>query len=204
MRHAGLGRQAELRPSAGRLRPLRAVDLPAVLRIQREAYGDGYQESAAVLGRKLQLAPQGCWGAEAGGELIAYLFAHPWWREVPPPLHVPLERLPAAADSLFVHDLAVSARARGGGLAAGLLARVARRARADGHRWLNLVALADAVGYWRRHGFVPVAGGGPLPAGYGEGALFMQCRLAGHESAEADPDRARWRCGGAGRGCTGS
>lgn len=154
------------------LRPLRAADLPAVLAIQRAAYGDGYQESAAVLGRKLALAPQACWLAHAGEGALGYVFAHPWDGAGAPPLHAPLATLPAAADRGFVHDLAVSPAARGLGVAAALFARVREWSCAAGHRGMRLVALADAVPFWARHGFraLPAA----LPAGYGDGARLME------------------------------
>ncbi len=157
-----------------RLRPMKASDLPAVMRIQRAAYGDAYQESAAVLGRKLELAPDGCWLAERGGEPAAYVFAHPWRADAPPPLHAPLAALPDQADCVFMHDLAVAPSARGGGVAAGLLRGVAGWASRQGARSLNLVALADAAAFWARHGFTPVPGGEDLAAGYGAGALFMR------------------------------
>src|SRR5690606_37320286 len=104
-----------------------------------------------------------CWGAEAGGVLLGYAFAHPWRRASPPPLHAALESLPAAADAMFVHDVAIAACARGHGLAARLLARIEAAARAGGYPALSLVALGDALTYWQRHGFVPVAGAAPLP-----------------------------------------
>src|SRR5690606_15072034 len=113
---------------------------------QREAYGDAYQESATVLGGKLALARASCWGAEAGGVLLGYAFAHPWRRASPPPLHAALESLPAAADAMFVHDVAIAACARGHGLAARLLARIEAAARAGGYPALRLVAMRSPTG----------------------------------------------------------
>ena len=159
------------------LRPMRPDDLDAVLRIQREAHGDDYQESAEVLGRKLQLAPDACWFAECEGVGLGYVFAHSWAAGVPP-LHAPIARIPPHADQGFLHDLAVSPQARGAGVGGGLLERVMTWSQRLGHGALELVALPDALGYWRGFGFVaqPVA----LPAGYGEGAAFMRrVRLSG-------------------------
>lgn len=153
------------------LRPLRPTDLPSVLAIQRAAYGDGYQESAAVLGRKLELAPRACWLAESGGVAVGYVFAHPWSDTGAPPLHAPLLALPARAGQGFVHDLAVSPAARGLGVAAALFGRVRDWSAAAGHRGLRLVALAEAVPFWARQGFGPLPA--VLPAGYGEGACLM-------------------------------
>ena len=154
------------------LRPLRADDLPAVLAIQRAAYGDDYQESAAVLGRKLALAPQACWLAQSEGAVVGYVFAHPWGDAGAPPLHAPLQALPARAAHGFVHDLAVSPAARGLGVAAALFGRVRDWAAGAGYRGLRLVALADAVPFWARQGFAAVPE--VLPAGYGEGACSME------------------------------
>lgn len=154
------------------LRLLRADDLPAVLAIQRAAYGDGYQESAMVLGRKRELAPAACWIAHAGQTAVGYVFAHPWSDTGAPPLHAPLAALPAAADRGFVHDLAVAPDARGLGVAAALFARVRAWSSAAGHRGMCLVALADAVQFWARQGFSPLPA--ILPAAYGDGACLME------------------------------
>jgi len=150
---------------------MRMDDLDAVLRIQREAYGDDYQESAEVLGRKLQLAPDACWFAERDGVGLGYVFAHPWSADAPR-LHAEIGCLPSPADHGFLHDLAVSPRARGERLGGRLFAQVLGWSRAASHRGLHLVALADAVSFWRRLGFVPSAQA--LPEGYGEGAVLMR------------------------------
>ena len=168
---AGTGRAPASTPGLA-LRPLRAADLPVVLAIQRAAYGDGYQESAAVLGRKLALAPQACWMAHRGDDALGYVFAHPWDAAGAPPLHVALAALPAGADRGFVHDLAVSPAARGLGVAAALFGRVRDWSRAAGHVGMRLVALGDAVPFWTRLGFSALPS--DLPAAYGDGACLME------------------------------
>jgi GNAT superfamily N-acetyltransferase len=154
------------------VRPLCADDLPAVLAIQHAAYGAGYQESAEVLGRKLELAPRGCWLAHMGEVAVGYVFAHPWDGAGAPALHAPIASIPARADHGFVHDLAVSPAVRGLGVAAALFARVRAWSSAAGHCSTRLVALADAVPFWARQGFftLPAA----PPAAYGEGACLME------------------------------
>lgn len=161
-------------PAVG-LRTMRSGDLDAVLRIQREAYGDAYQESAEVLARKLSLAPEACWLAECGDEAFGYVFAHPWQAGVPQ-LHTLIDRLPGQADHGFLHDLAVSPRACGMGVGRALFGTVRAWSEQAGHRALTLVALADAVAYWRGLGFVPQALS--LPEGYGAGAVCMRRSLA--------------------------
>ncbi|MBV2263655.1 MAG: GNAT family N-acetyltransferase [Thauera sp.] len=150
---------------------MRAADLPDVLAIQRAAYGDGYQETAAVLARKLALAPQACWLAQADGAAVGYVFAHPWDDAGAPPLHAALATLPACAAHGFVHDLAVAPAARGLGVAAALFGRVRDWSAGAGHRGIRLVALADAVPFWARQGFAA------LPPGYGAGARLMERAL---------------------------
>ncbi len=157
------------------LRAMRGGDLDEVLRIQREAYGDAYQESAHVLGRKLSLAPEACWLAERDGEALGYVFAHPWQAGAPQ-LHALVECLPERADHGFLHDLAVSPRARGMGVGSALFDKVRVWSEQAGHRALTLVALADAVAYWRGLGFASRTL--TLPDGYGAGAVFMRRSLA--------------------------
>lgn len=163
---------------------MRALDLSAVLQVQRAAYGDGYQESAEVLGAKLALAPNCCWVVEQQGKVGAYVFAHPWRRQAPPPLHSRMESLPRAADCLFVHDVAVMPALRGVGAAGALFRQVAAEAAVRHLPCLTLVALADAIPYWQRHGFRAQPAGSP--EGYGAGAAFMSLPLA-----TADSDRSQ-------------
>lgn len=166
-----------------RIRPIATDDLPGVLAVQRSAYGDAYQESAAVLGAKLSLAAGASWLAEAGDGVLGYVFAH-GWVATPPPLHVALDAVPAGERVGFLHDLAVLPQGRGGGVAARLFERVVAWAQAEGLTRLTLVALADAQAYWRRKGFVPLApaDGAVLPAAYGKGAIFMAFDLAAADS----------------------
>ncbi|ENO92390.1 GCN5-like N-acetyltransferase [Thauera sp. 28] len=153
------------------LRPMRQADLGAVLAIQRLAYGDDYQEDAEVFARKLALAPAACWFAEHGDKALGYVFAHPWSSGVPR-LHSPIERLPDVLEQGFLHDLAVSPAARGLGLGRALFGKVQAWSRASNLQALGLVALADAIDFWRGLGFA--ADGAELPCGYGAGALYMR------------------------------
>ena len=170
-------RSAVKRMEAG-IRLMQPGDLPAVMGIQLQAYGAGYQESREVLGAKLALAPQGCWLAEYDGRAVAYVFSHPWHDSAPPPLHVPLEQIPSPSHCVFLHDLAVVPEVRSGGIAARLFQRVVDWASDQAMSRIALVALDSAVGYWQRQGFIPVKSSQPSVldgmSGYGGGALFMQ------------------------------
>ncbi|WP_228720661.1 GNAT family N-acetyltransferase [Nitrogeniibacter mangrovi] len=149
---------------------MRPDDIAAVLRLQRAAYGDAYQESAAVLLDKLAQGPAFCRMACEGEAILGYVLAHPWALDVVPPLHRAMA-LPAPADAVFVHDLAIAPSAQGRGVGRRLADAVSASA---GTRFAHmaLVALDEAVAFWQALGFVPRAPGNAL-AGYGAGARYM-------------------------------
>lgn len=159
------------------LRPMTAADLPAILGVQRLAYGDAYQETAEVLDAKRQRSPAACWVACDAHGLLGYVFAHDWPGAAPPPLHCPLPAV-AAAQCAFLHDLAVVPRAHGRGVGGALFAAVRQWALGARHEALNLVSLVGAVSYWQRCGFAPVApADASAMAAYGDGACFMRLAL---------------------------
>ncbi len=161
------------------LRPMLADDLPAVLTVQRLAYGDAYQEAAEVLDAKRQRSPAACWVACDAEGVAGYVFAHDWPGDAPPPLHAALP--PVGASSCgFLHDLAVAPRAHGCGLGAALFLAVQQWSVAAGHEALNLVSLDSAVAYWRRAGFAPITpADASVLVAYGDGACFMRRSLEG-------------------------
>lgn len=159
------------------LRPMTADDLPAVLAVQRLAYGDAYQEAAEVLDAKRQRSPAACWVACDAEGMVGYVFAHDWPGEAPPPLHAALPAVESSACG-FLHDLAVVPRAHGCGVGGALFSAVQQWSLAADHEALNLVSLASAATYWQRAGFVPVL---PIEqsvmVAYGDGACFMRLTL---------------------------
>lgn len=158
-----------------KLRPLHEADATALLAVQALAYPPSHHESWAVLGRRLQLWPQGCWGAEGDAGLCAYVISHPWQQGRPVPLHGVLESLPARPDAYHLHDLALHPDARGRGVAAQLVEAVLRQAAAAGLDTLTLVAVQGSRPFWERMGFR--ASPAALPAAYGADALAMRRRL---------------------------
>lgn len=161
---------------------MRVGDLPGVLAVQRQAYGDAFQEECAVFEAKLRLAPDAAWLAEQDGAAVAYLFAHPWSGCLPPALNVPLAMLPGEADCAYLHDLAVAPQARGSGVASKLIESFSRWAGATGFERSMLVAVGDAQEFWARLGFEPLEAGEALRgrlAAYGARAACMQRDLSG-------------------------
>ena len=66
------------------LRPMQVRDLPAVLQVQQHCYPAEMLESRDALASRQRLSPDTCWVAERPGQLLGYLFAHPWAGSRPP------------------------------------------------------------------------------------------------------------------------
>ncbi|SSW69900.1 GNAT family N-acetyltransferase [Achromobacter veterisilvae] len=158
-----------------------ASDVDGILAAQALAYPAFLLESAGFFLNRLALAPSHCWVAQAeppaGGGLLGYLVSYPWDAGLPPALDAALASLPAGADHWFLHDCAVAPQAQGLGVGQALVRAAAACALENGLRRASLVSLESATGYWRRHGYAPVAAGGAglaeKLAGYGPQALYM-------------------------------
>ena len=157
------------------IRPMRASDIGAVLRLQAEAYHEVVLETAAEFQHKLTFCPSGCFVAEAADGVCGYVFSHPGRWLQPPAIGAALDAT-VPADCWYLHDLVVAERARGQRLAQRLLAQVQQCAQAAGFDRMALTALKQAVGYWQACGFEPVSAGRPLQGKlqqYGDGARYM-------------------------------
>lgn len=162
-----------------RIRRMEDRDLPAVLRLQTQAY-QALVESEAVITSRLRHAPAHCWVAEAHGEAQAYLLAHPWSQATPPAWNTELRQLPAHAPRFYLHDLALGPGARGSGVARRLINSALQQARHQRFHEAMLVAVQDSVGFWQRLGFREQQPTGALAAklaSYGEDARLMWQRL---------------------------
>lgn len=162
-------------------------DLPEVVRIAAAVHPPDLAEAPAVFAERQALYPQGAWMLTRGGTPLGYLLAHPWRTGTIPPLDTPLGVLPAGADCLYLHDIALLPAARGLGAAAAIVAQLAAAAT---YPRLALVAVGGSARFWRGQGFVPV----DRPelaaklAGYGEGARYMERDLAGSATARPGAD----------------
>ena len=112
-------------PAALSVRPLDLADLPGALEIQAEAYPAFLREGEAAFASRLRLPHSYCLAASRDGALIAYLLAHGWPRQAPPPVGAVLTA--AASEVLFIHDLAVSLVGRGSGIGRRLIEAVEGR-----------------------------------------------------------------------------
>lgn len=162
-------------PAAVSVRPLGLGDIPAALAIQSEEYPAFLREGEEAFASRLNLADSYCLAATRGGALIAYLIAHGWPSQAPPPVDVVL-MAEAASEVLFIHDLAVSSKGRGLGIGRRLIERAFELAACDGLQRAELIAVEGAASYWRALGFCEAAAPVYLAekvAAYGPEARWM-------------------------------
>lgn len=136
---------------------MREDDIAGVLAVQALAYGPGFLEDEATIRLRWQAAPHTAWVAVDGQQVCAYLVAYPSRLGKVTLLHGGFD-VPADADCLYLHDLAVSPRAAGRGLAPALLQAAWQAAARLGLGWSALVSVQDSQGFWRRQGFAEHAG----------------------------------------------
>lgn len=165
-------------------RAMTAADLDRILAIA-DIVHPAYPEERGVFEERLALYPAGCRVAERGGEVIGYGVMHPGRLGVPPPLDTPLGDLPADADCLYLHDIALLPESRGTGLGAAVLNYAHGLAAREGWRWLALTSTPAARSYWDRVGFMPYAKGGTALeaklASYGGGMSYMTAPVRARE-----------------------
>lgn len=130
-------------------RAMTAADLPEVSRIASLVHPD-FPEDDAVFAERLALFPAGCLFAAGAG----YVLAHPWMRGRPPALNSQLGALPARAETLYLHDIALLPEARGQGAGEAALRYLERVARGLGLEEIALVAVSGSARFWGRMGFV--------------------------------------------------
>lgn len=151
-----------------------ADDLDGVVAVARLAFPH-HPEDRACFENRLALWPRGCFVLADDQGVAGYLVAYPWRRDSAPALNSLIDALPQDADRLYLHDLAVHPRARGGGHTRPMVEQLAEQARAD--RWpaIALVAVNAAGDFWRGLGFhaeTPPGMAAKL-ASYGADALYM-------------------------------
>ena len=159
------------------IRMMAAADIPAVLEIQAVCYTELTPESDASLHAKLSASQATCFIASIEGAVVGYLISLPWESSNPPALNAETCRLPRSPDCLYLHDLAVTRRARKLGTGRALVEAFLTRLRDSGLGRASLVAVQSSAPYWERYGFRAVPQSEPLKAKlatYGEGVLYME------------------------------
>ncbi|MCH1928731.1 GNAT family N-acetyltransferase [Shewanella sp. A25] len=153
------------------LRAITQGDWEAILAIQDECYSQLEPEPLEVLQSKWLVSPQSCFIIEANNTVVGYCLAHPWTSNKPPALYQELSYLPEA-DTLYLHDIAISAKAQGLGAGAKALNELKQLAHQLTLHSLSLVAVQGADSYWRKMGFTPKAIEKDLSS-YTDDAMYM-------------------------------
>lgn len=133
-------------------RPMLSGDLDRVAQIAAIGFPDHF-EGRECFENRLALFPNGCWVLDGPGGPAGYLVAYPWHTDAAPQLNTLIEEIPADAAVLYLHDLAFSPSARGQGWSRSAMDVVLDLARRGGWAMVALVAVNDAVAFWRGHGF---------------------------------------------------
>lgn len=136
------------------LRAITPQDWDAILNIQDECYSQLDPEPLHVLQSKWRVSPQSCFVFEVDEAVVGYCLAHPWAVNMPPALYQPITHLPKA-DTLYLHDIAISAKAQGLGAGTKALTRLIQLADRLNLNSLSLVAVQGADCYWFKMGFKP-------------------------------------------------
>lgn len=157
---------------------MRAGDIDDVVRVAALGFPD-HPEDRACFENRLALYPTGCFALQAADAVEGYLIAYPWRYGSAPALNSLIERPPADADLIYLHDLALSPAVRGRGAAGPVLDQLVDRTRAAGLDRVALVAVNQAAPFWERHGFVDELAPGMAEklASYGPDARYMIRRL---------------------------
>lgn len=135
-------------------RPMNVADLPRVNQIADIVHVN-YPEDPAVFANRLALFPDGCRMAEDGAQSLGYCIVHPGIIGQPPALDSVLASLPAAADCLYIHDVALLPEARGRKLGIALARLMEDVARAHGFDRIALTAVNNSDGFWGSLGYEP-------------------------------------------------
>lgn len=133
-------------------RTMTEVDLDRVAEIAVLGFPDHF-EGRDCFANRLALNPTGCLVLTGPERLEGYLVAYPWRSDAAPALNTRIEVIPADAEILYLHDLALTPAVRGQGWSRPAMQAVLDLARVGGWPGVALVAVNDAVDFWRGHGF---------------------------------------------------
>ena len=177
------GRWQAALPAGATLRALAPQHLDGLLAVQRACYGDALVEGAEVFARRIASPCHCSLVAEVDGQVGAYLAAYHSVHGKVTPLQGDFESVapPGAADTLYLHDLAVRPQLAGRGLAQALLALLHGQALAHGLQRAALVSVQGSQPFWQRQGYAVQALAQKAQhaqlAHYGDSAVYMVRRL---------------------------
>ncbi|MGS0692494.1 GNAT family N-acetyltransferase [Shewanella sp. 30m-9] len=154
-----------------KLRQIQPLDWGNILAIQLECYPQIEPESLDVLQSKWRHSPESCFVIESQSQVIGYCLSHPWILDTPPSLEQVLSEI-EAANTLYLHDIALSSKAQGKGAGRLALTALVNFAKLQQYATISLVAVQGAHHYWAKQGFQSKAIEKDLSS-YTEDACYM-------------------------------
>ncbi|GHE01551.1 GNAT family N-acetyltransferase [Streptomyces alanosinicus] len=158
------------------IRGLTEADWPQVAALEAEAYADTSLTEGEA-GLRSRAAAGTCFVLDRGGRITGYVLALPYPRFRCPDLNRPERAVHRSAANLHLHDLVVTAPLRRTGLGSRLVHHLTDVARVRGFATMSLIAVAGKEPFWRTNGYRPHHEA-RLPAGYGDGAVYMSAQVA--------------------------
>jgi predicted N-acetyltransferase YhbS len=137
-------------------RAMRLCDLAAVIRIQAEAYIEEILETDQVIHARFAQAPDTSWVVERDGEVCGYLVGYQSTLGDITPLGSEFSNKPQA-NTLYLHDLAISDSAKGFGLGLVVVNYALREARQRQLEHAALVSVQGSKVFWEKLGFITCA-----------------------------------------------
>ncbi|WP_165311248.1 GNAT family N-acetyltransferase [Vibrio ziniensis] len=145
-----------------------------ILKVQSEVYLQVEPESIDVLKSKWYQSPDCCFVCQEDNNVLGYLLAHSWNKEVPPKLFQPLpEQSDMSGSILFLHDLAISNQVAGKGVGAKMVSYLLNVAIRLKFEQIRLVAVQGSSLFWEKMGFTEIKNQSVSPT-YGDGAKIMK------------------------------
>ncbi len=149
----------------------------AIQKIQQEAYTELPPEDINILKKKWTFSPGTCSIFTSNdGEILAYLLAHPWASDKPPTLNEDISISNQQTSTLYLHDLALSNKARGKGIAKTMVKDLISKAKTKRFTKVLLVAVQSSSSFWAKYGFVVIDNAAICPS-YGSCAKLMRLEL---------------------------
>ena len=133
---------------------MRLDDLAWVAAIQAGAYAVDLLEDDATLRARFSGFPDTAWVAEGPSGVCAYLVAYRSVLDKVSPLGGHFES-PTHANCLYLHDLAIDARATGQQLGSLLVRQALLAAEKQGLAYSALVSVQNSQAFWQRLGYRP-------------------------------------------------
>jgi len=134
------------------VRAMQARDIPAMLAIQAESYPPETLEDEATMRARFQCFPDCAWVAVDPAGVCAYLVAYRSLLGKVSRLGSVFARV-ENPDCMYVHDLAISRRARGAALGSRLVAGACAQAIGEGLTHSALVSVHGSRGFWSALGY---------------------------------------------------